>query len=366
MTKPRTLIILTPGFPTSETDTNCLPAQQSLVRCFNTCFPELRLLILSFQYPHTTLPYQWNGNTVIPLGGNNRGGVHRRLLWCKAWIRLSALIKKENCIGLLSFWLGECALAGHYINRFYKIPHISWLLGQDAKTDNRFAQKIISGKTVLAAISEHTAALFLRNYGTGPAHIIPNGIEAALFSENHHLRDIDIIGAGSLIPLKRYDLFIEIIHQLHQHIPGLKVLLCGQGPEETSLKKLIRQYQLDTVITLTGEIDHTQMLSLMQRSRMLLHTSSFEGFSGACLEALYAGAHVFSFFGAQQKPIAHWHIVPDEVNMPKEILAFLHSSETDHAPVMAYSMLDSAVQFMELFGQERQTDPVQPVSYRIQ
>ena len=53
----------------------------------------------------------------------------------------------------------------------------------------------------------------------------------------------------------------------------------------------------------------------MQRTKIFLHTSSYEGFSGACLEALYAGAHVISFCEPMKQKIDHWHIVKDEKEM---------------------------------------------------
>ena len=51
-----TLIILTPGFPQSETDSTCLPMQQSFVRTLTENYPQLKIIILSFQYPYFKKP----------------------------------------------------------------------------------------------------------------------------------------------------------------------------------------------------------------------------------------------------------------------------------------------------------------------
>ena len=54
----------------------------------------------------------------------------------------------------------------------------------------------------------------MKNYGIVPKHHVPVGIDASMFNAWNAIRDIDVMGAGSLIPLKRYDLFIQLIQQL--------------------------------------------------------------------------------------------------------------------------------------------------------
>ena len=51
---PKTLVILSPGFPKDEADTTCLPAHQVFIKSLNKNFPSLKIIILSFQYPFST------------------------------------------------------------------------------------------------------------------------------------------------------------------------------------------------------------------------------------------------------------------------------------------------------------------------
>lgn len=88
----------------------------------------------------------------------------------------------------------------------------------------------------------------------------------------------------------------------------------------------------------------------MQRSRVLLHTSSYEGFSTVCLEALYAGAHVVSFHQPLASPVRHWHIAAGREEMTKEVLAVLQDPGTDYTQVLVFSMDGSARSMLELFG----------------
>ena len=114
---PPSLVILTPGFPEDELDTSCLPFLQSLIRTLNKDFSFIKIIVVSFQYPFTTTEYHWNGNTVFPFGGRNRGKLSRRLLWFRVWQKLKKIKDQNNVIGLFSLWLGECAFMGNRIGK---------------------------------------------------------------------------------------------------------------------------------------------------------------------------------------------------------------------------------------------------------
>src|SRR4249920_3162586 len=74
-----TLIILTPGFPGSEADTVCLPMQQNFVKTVKENYPQLNIIIFSFQYPYHKQTYKWFDTTIISFNGKNKGGLARLL-----------------------------------------------------------------------------------------------------------------------------------------------------------------------------------------------------------------------------------------------------------------------------------------------
>jgi glycosyltransferase involved in cell wall biosynthesis len=348
--KTDTLIILIPGFPANEADSSCLPAQQALVRSLNALFPALQVKLIAFQYPFRDDVYRWHGNEVLPLNGQNRGRIHRLLTWLRAWRTFRKIKRKQTVTGILSCWLGECALVGQLLAKRYRLPHLTWLLGQDALPGNRFARLLHPRAVTLAAISDQLAENYFRTYGVRPAHVIPNGIDPSVFGEMLMPRDIDILGAGSLISLKQYDIFIDIVVAIKKQRPQLRVVLCGDGPQKEELQGMIRQYQLHDTVLLTGELKHEEILRHMQRSRVFLHPSSYEGFSGACLEALYAGAEVVSFLQPMHAWIRKWHVVPDVASAVITIEQLLLQVPADHGPVLPFHMHDSARGLMEVFG----------------
>lgn len=346
----KTLVLLIPGFPENEADTTCLPAQQSMVRTINQVYPALQVVIIAFQYPFTTHRYQWYGNTVIPLGGRNRKHPGRLATWWKAWRQLQTLRKENDVIGILSCWCGECALVGKYFGVWRRLPHFIWVLGQDARALNKQVRRIRPKPGTLVAMSDFLAEEFNRNHHVKPQHIAPNGIDTTLFPVAGAAVDIDVIGVGSLIPLKQFDLFVEIIGLLKQRIPDIRAVICGKGPEEERLKTLIKRLGLAENIRLYGEKPHGEVLQLMQRSRVLLHPSSYEGFAGVLLEALYAGAQVVSFCRAMNADIPRWHIAKDKDDMTATTLSLLLQPATDRSPLLPYPMETSARTIIGLFG----------------
>ena len=107
-----TLVILTPGFPETEADTVCLPMQQSFVRSLKENYPQLKIIILSFQYPYFKKTYNWFDIPVISFGGKNKGGLARLLLRRKLNAALKEINSTNKIVGILSFWYGECAAVG--------------------------------------------------------------------------------------------------------------------------------------------------------------------------------------------------------------------------------------------------------------
>jgi glycosyltransferase involved in cell wall biosynthesis len=351
-TKQATLVILSPGFPKDEADSTCLTSQQSFVKAVNKNFPAVRIVILSFQYPFIAATYYWHGNRIIAFNGRNKGKFFRLLLWRKVFQQLKIINKENNVIGLLSFWCGECALLGNRFAKKYGLKHYSWILGQDAKKENRYVSRIKPSAAGLIALSDFLADTFFLNHLIRPANIIPNGIDTSNFIKTGAARTVDILGVGSLIPLKQFDLFIKTIRAVKNTYPGIKAVICGSGPEENKLKLLIAQAELEDNILLTGEIPHGEVLQLMQQSKILLHTSNYEGFSAGCLEALYAGCHVISFIQPMRKEIEHWHIAKDEAAMLEISMNVLQDADCDHHPVSPYLIDDSAIAVMKLFGYE--------------
>ncbi len=342
----KTLIILSPGFPKDEADTACLPSQQIFVKSLNKIFPSLKIIALSFRYPFSISPYKWQGNLIIPFNAKQKALLAR----IRIWRALDELKKNHHIVGLFSFWCGECALIGKYFGKRNNLKHFTWISGQDARKGNKYISLIRPKPYELVAMSDFLAKEFYKNYGVKPLHVVPIGIDASMFEKKIHKKNIDIIGVGSLISLKQYDIFISIIKSLSNNFDSIKTIICGKGPQKEALQSAIDKMLLSKNVLLIGEKPHTEVLQLMQRSKILLHTSSYEGFGAVCIEALYAGCHVISFVNPMKRDIDHWHVVKTKEEMINKVIELLGNSETEYTAELPYIMDDSVKAVMQLFN----------------
>lgn len=352
----KTLIILSPGFPANEADSTCVPPQQIFVKNLKQNFSSLNIIVLAFQYPFAAAEYQWNGVTIVAFGGKNRGRVFRMRNWIRISLYLQKLNKQHQLIGLLSFWMGECAFVA---NRFAKrngLKHFCWILGQDARLWNKYFKWIKPQKEYLIALSDFIAKEFHRNYKITPANVIPAGIDPTLFDTSKPVvRDIDILGVGSLIPLKQYFIFVDAVRYLKDEFPNIRAIICGNGPEFEPLQNMIKSLRLESNVELVGELSHPAVLAIMQRSKIFVHTSAYEGFGVVCLEALYAGAQVVSFVHPMDAEIKNWHFTNVPGYMIKTVGELLRNPGIDHSPVLPYPVSESARAMMKLFDYSEAT-----------
>ena len=179
--------------------------------------------------------------------------------------------------------------------------------------------------------------------------VIPVGIDTSLFGTAPDKRDIDILGAGSLIPLKQYDLFVKCVAFLKLSFPGIKVVICGKGPEIDSLKELSSQLNLTGNLVFAGELPHAEVLGMMQRSKVFLHTSNYEGFGAVLAEALYAGAHVVSFCKPMDREYRHHYVVKDVDEMHCKITGILKNTRRGHDAVQLCTTQQIAKNMISLF-----------------
>lgn len=351
MTKPKkTLVLMVPGFPKDEADTTCLPGIQRFVLSVKNYQPDLDLIVLSFEYPLEAREYLWHGIPVIAFGGKNRDRLYRYNNWRKVWLRLKKIKREREVIGLLSFWLDECAFVAEKFTQSYGLKHFCWLQGQDARAGNRYVDWTKTDGTRLIAISDALAGEFQRNYQIPIPSVIPLGLEPGtpIFEETE--RDIDVLGVGSLIPLKQYDFFIDVIKTLSAKMPGVRAMICGAGPERGKLQARIEVLGLQKNITLAGELPNSEILKTMRRARVFLHPSSYEGFATVFNEALSAGCHVVSFCKPMKDDLPQHHVVNNNRQMQDMVGLLLADESLTHLPAVAYTAAQTASEVVALFG----------------
>jgi glycosyltransferase involved in cell wall biosynthesis len=348
--KNKTLIILIPGFPANEEDSTCLPFPQAVVKHLKLINPALDIKVLAFQYPFFEAVYEWHAVEVHAFNGRNRGGFRRLLLWKTIWQALKKIFREEQVLGILSFWMGEAALIAKYAAKKHSVRSYTWLMGQDARKNNRYVSITCLKPESLIALSDFLADEYHKNYKIRPAIIIPPGIDVASFPPKVNERKIDILGVGSLIPLKQFDQIIMLVAVLSASHPGIKAVICGEGPERARLEQLIHDFDLTGQVELRGELDHGSILATMRESRILVHPSAYEGFGVVCAEALYAGAQVVSYCKPMHVNFDHQHIVKTQEEMKKKVVELLDNKWLNQDSILTCPIEETCKRILSLYN----------------
>lgn len=101
-----------------------------------------------------------------------------------------------------------------------------------------------------------------------------------------------LIGVGSLIPVKRPDLFLDWIEALRKAGCRCRAAWVGDGPLRASLEATASQRGLE--IEWLGQLSHAEMVDIYRNASLLLLTSDFEVLPLAVLEAYACGVPVIA------------------------------------------------------------------------
>jgi glycosyltransferase involved in cell wall biosynthesis len=124
--------------------------------------------------------------------------------------------------------------------------------------------------------------------------IVPNGIDFASVKYNYGEQDeyINSISIGTLNPVKRVDLTIEIIKKLIENGFKIKHTHLGNGKLLEEYRQKINSYGLQNNFIFAGEVENVN--EYLSDADVFLLTSDFEGFPNVILEAMASGKPVIT------------------------------------------------------------------------
>lgn len=283
---------ITPGFAADERDFNCIPPMQLLAQALTQQGVDLQIVTL--EYPFRDEPYDWHGATIWPCNGQNRRWLKGRTLW-RARRFCRRILEEKTTTVVHSFWLGWASALGEKLSQSYDIPHVTTLMGQDVLPQNwKFLRGLSPERAArLVAVSDFQNDVFEKNTGLRAAKVIPWGVvEAeipAIFSSE---RPLDVLGAGSLVPVKNWEKWLHVIALVVKTVPDLKAEIVGGGVEQAKLERLSRQLNLEKNVRFTGELPRPEVLKKMRTAKIFLHTAHYESFGYVLAEAAMNGCRV--------------------------------------------------------------------------
>ena len=340
--------MLTPGFPSDENDSTCIPPLQEFLINFKSRFTLSKFTIITLHYPYQKKNYSWHGIPIISLAGKNKW-LTKPYLWYKTVYRAKKINRIESVTLVHSIWLGECALIGNILSNKFGCPHLCTLMGQDVRSSNKYVRLLKNKNIKIVSISKNQSVQFNKIIKKNVNKIIPWGIN--YHPTNNLVRDIDILAVGSLIPLKNYSLLITLVEKITAINREIKCKLVGSGPEESKLKQMVVEKGLINNIEFIGQLARTEVFKLMQRSKIFIHPSKFEGSGFVFAEALVNGMNIISFNVGCACSNPKWFIAMDEEDFIR-IAKKLITSKLDFIPVNLFPLSETVEHYASLYGIE--------------
>jgi glycosyltransferase involved in cell wall biosynthesis len=115
--------------------------------------------------------------------------------------------------------------------------------------------------------------------------VAPPGIDTRFSPQGPKAPDPLVVTVGRLVPVKRFDWFIEAMSKLAADHPGLRAVVVGEGYERPSLEARVRAAGAEDWLTLPGRLSDLELLELYRRAWLLVSTSSHEGWGMTVTEA---------------------------------------------------------------------------------
>jgi glycosyltransferase involved in cell wall biosynthesis len=97
-----------------------------------------------------------------------------------------------------------------------------------------------------------------------------------------------VVSLGALIPRKGHDIAIDAVAAL----PGVSLLIAGEGPERSALQAKIDSLGLGEQVKLLGSIPHADLPALLAAADVMALASASEGLANAWVEALACGTPI--------------------------------------------------------------------------
>jgi glycosyltransferase involved in cell wall biosynthesis len=198
----------------------------------------------------------------------------------------------------------------------WRHPEVKYLLTlqegdppQDIEHSMRFVAPLFRAGFARADALQ-AISTFLGKWGTkmgfrGAPVVIPNGVDTARFARDFTLAertaqqeawwkqkgDVFLITSSRLVKKNAVDDVIRALTLLPEHI---HFIICGIGPDETALKTLVKEVQVEKRVRFMGQVDHDKLPRMLAAADIFIRPSRSEGMGNSFIEAMATGIPVIA------------------------------------------------------------------------
>ncbi len=161
--------------------------------------------------------------------------------------------------------------------------------------------------------------------------VVSPGVAAAFTPGGPKSPEPLVIAVGRLVPVKRFDLLIEVLATLRRRHGHLRAVIVGEGYEREHLAARVRAVGADEWIDMPGRLADEELVALYRRAWALVSHSQREGWGMTITEAAACGTPA-----VVSRIAGHTDAVEDGrtgvlVDDPAGMVAALHALLSDEA-----------------------------------
>ncbi len=98
-----------------------------------------------------------------------------------------------------------------------------------------------------------------------------------------------VVAVGRLAPVKRYDVLVRAAHHARQQVPGLRLVIVGDGYEKPRVEAVIDELDAGDWVALRGHVTDSELVDLYRRTWIVASASAREGWGMTMTEAAACG-----------------------------------------------------------------------------
>jgi glycosyltransferase involved in cell wall biosynthesis len=124
-----------------------------------------------------------------------------------------------------------------------------------------------------------------------PGHVtvVPPGVDGRFSPSGAPDPEPLVVAVGRLVPVKRFDRFLDAMIMLKTRCPGLRAVIVGEGYERPALEDRIARAGAGHWLTLPGRLNDEDLVDLYRRAWVVASTSAREGWGMTLTEAAACG-----------------------------------------------------------------------------
>jgi len=156
--------------------------------------------------------------------------------------------------------------------------------------EERIAPKFYR-RSPIVTLSESSKAELVAELGFSADRVavVPPGIDAKFSPGGTRSATPLVVAVGRLVPVKDFPRLVRVMAGVRDRVPGVRLVIVGEGYERDRIEAEIRAHDLDDVVELAGRIGDDELIDLYRSAWTVASVSVREGWGMTLTEAAACG-----------------------------------------------------------------------------